>query len=121
MEKRLKEMTVADVVDSQEFLDEMTKQVSRETETLKEWQRKAVAQRKRLQRSPIDSLMEREVFTGWKMVTLYRGVLNKALIGFSAAERKYITDVGTVVYAKVIRDIQERERREDDGAEKTDV
>ena len=56
----------------------------------------------RLQRAPIQRLIEREVFNADDMIELYKRIVCKQLNGFSAAEREYIKNVCMMAYWRVV-------------------
>ena len=110
--KSLKELTVREVITMPEFVKYMQEVVNSEKFHHKGAEMEAVKNGLRLQRTPYDSLMERDLLHGDRMVDLYGAALDKSLIGFSAAERGYIYLVGTQAFQRFMVKLQEEEKKQ---------
>lgn len=107
-EEDLKQLKVSDVIAMPEFTKEMDRQIHLEQESIATARREAAIKGKRLQRTPVDSLMEKGIFYPEKMVELYSKVVEKALIGFSSMERQYIYGIGYICFGRVLVLLKER-------------
>ena len=103
MTNGLKEMTVEQLIDSDDFKRELEIQITNECEHHDKMAREAFTKGLRLQRAPIARLREREVFNQQDMRELYKRILCGVLQGFSAAERTYIKQVCMVAYWRVVQ------------------
>ena len=95
-------MTVEQLLDSKEFRQELELQIQMEDKHHTEMSHQAVAAGLRLQRAPIQRLIEREVFNADDMIELYKRIVCKQLNDFSAAERKYIEQICMMAYWRVV-------------------
>lgn len=95
--EELEKLKVKDVLRMSDFLEEMKRQVEIEEDS----HTKALLHGK-LKRTPLDSLREKKVFNTERMTDLFEGVLNKSLLGFSAAERDYIYMLGMLAFKRVM-------------------
>ena len=98
----LKEMTVEQLLDSEEFRKELQVQIDREQAHHDKMMREAFVKGLRLQRNPINRLMEREVFNAEDMTALYKMIIVKCLDGYSSTERDYIRKVCMMAYWRVV-------------------
>jgi hypothetical protein len=98
----LKMLTVEQLLDSKQFHDELEMQITIEEKHHTEMSYQAVGAGLRLQRAPIQRLIEREVFNADDMIELYKRIVCKQLNGFSAAEREYIKNVCMMAYWRVV-------------------
>lgn len=110
MEKLLSKMTVADVLDSEEFRKELELQINNETEHHDKMMREAFTVKMRLQRAPIARLRERGVFNVDDMTAAYKLIIVKKLEGFSASEREYIKQVCMMAYWRVVERLKKKEK-----------
>ena len=101
-EEELKKMTVKEVIELPEFLEEMKVQVKIEQDTHTE----EIA-RGRLRRTPLDAIRERGVLYADKMVELFASVVAKTLEGYSSSERQYIYGVGMLCFGRVLNRLRE--------------
>ena len=108
-ELNLKEITVGEFLDSEEFRTELKKVIDHETEYHDRMMRVAFTKKLRLQRNPINSLREKEVFNVDDMVAAYKLIIAKQLQGFSATERDYIKRVCLAAYGEVVARQKKRE------------
>ena len=96
-------MTVRDVL----MLDEFRAQMLQVMDGEYDHQRRAAAEARkngcRINRTPLDSLRERDVWHADEMIEYFGSVLNKSLIGFSAAEREYISLVGMAAFKRTMQ------------------
>lgn len=109
--KSLKELTVREVITMPEFVKYMKEVIDGEKFNLKQAQLQAITKGMRLQRTPLDSLIESGNVEAEKMVDLYGAVLDKSLIGFSSAERGYIYLVGMQAFQRFMVRLQEEEKK----------
>ena len=96
----LKGMTVEQLLDSKEFHKEVEVQIAMEMKHHTEMSHQAVGMGLRLQRAPIQRLIEKEVFDADSIIKAYKLIICKQLPSdFSAAEREYIKQVCMMAYA----------------------
>jgi hypothetical protein len=98
----LQGMTVDQLLDSKEFRKELELQLQIEEKHHTEMSYQAVGAGLRLQRSPIQRLMEKKVFNVDDIIAAYKNIVCKTLQGFSAAEREYIKNVCMMAYWRVV-------------------
>lgn len=110
MEKLLNEMSVLDVLDSEEFKKELGVQIQNESEHHDRLMREAFTKGLRLQRNPQERLRERNVFNVEDMTAAYKMIVAKMLEGFSSSEREYIKQVCLMAYWRVIETYKKREK-----------
>ena len=108
----LKQMTVEQLLDSDEYRKELGVQIANEQEHHDKMMREAFVRGMRLQRNPINSLREREVFNVDDMVALYKQIIAKCLEGYSAAERDYIRRVCMMAYWRVVERHKQEEKKD---------
>ena len=95
----LKDMTFPQVLALQIFRDELQQQMDIE--------KKALNDAGRIQnRTILQELIRRGEFTAERLTAAYYHIMHKEATGYSANERKYITDVCTIAYTKTIRTLQ---------------
>ena len=93
----MKQMTVNELIGTEVFREEVEKQLEMEMVSHKDAAVGALMQGVKLKRSPFDSLMERGILDDAnEVVLLYRGVLNRAVMGLSSSERNYISALGYI-------------------------
>lgn len=97
----LKDMTFPQVLELEIFRDALSQQMNRELGALKEAEKHG-----KVARMALTSLVERGKFTVDDFTTAYYHIMHKEATGYSANERKYITDVCTIAYTKTIRTLQ---------------
>ena len=98
----LRKMTVEEVLDSVDFERELIKQIENETNHHSEMAKQAFYSGMRLQRAPIQSLIDKGVFDAENVRDIYKHIICKTLNGFSAAEREYIKNVCMMAYWRVV-------------------
>ena len=99
----LKGMTVEQLLDSKEFHKEVEVQVAMEMKHHTEMSHQAVGMGLRLQRAPIQRLIEKEVFDADNIIKAYKLIICKQLSSdFSAAEREYIKNLCMMAYWRVV-------------------
>ena len=99
----LKGMTVEQLLDSKEFHKEVDVQVAMEMKHHTEMSHQAVGMGLRLQRAPIQRLIEKEVFDADNIIKAYKLIICKQLSSdFSAAEREYIKNLCMMAYWRVV-------------------
>ena len=106
----LKQMTVEQLLDSEEYRKELQVQITNETEHHDRMMREAFTKGLRLQRNPINRLRERDVFNVEDMVAAYKQIIAKYLEGFSSAERDYIRRVCMMAYWRVVERYRKQEK-----------
>lgn len=100
--EKIDKMTIEQLIDSEEFRQELAVQIENETDHHDRMMREAFNAGMRLQRAPIARLRERGVLNAEDMAELYKHIICKSLDGYSAAEREYIKNVCMVAYWRVI-------------------
>ena len=98
----LKGMSVEQLIDSKEFREELDIQIAMEKKHHTEMSYQAVNAGLRLQRAPIQRLLDRDVLNADTMAELYKLMICKQLQGYSAAEREYIKNVCMMAYWRVV-------------------
>ena len=99
----LKGMTVEQLLDSKEFHKEVEVQIAMEMKHHTEMSHQAVGMGLRLQRAPIQRLIEKEVFDADNIIKAYKLIICKQLSSdFSAAEREYIKNLCMMAYWRVV-------------------
>lgn len=114
MDKELKDMTVRDVIMQPGFVRYLDEVIKGEASNYRTAELQALVTGRRLQRTAYDSLTERNVMEGARMVDLYGAVLDKSLVGFSAEERRYIEMIGNEAYRRYfvrLHDDEERKKK----------
>lgn len=106
MKKKLEEMTVRELLMTDEFVRTLGEVIENERQSFREVRYKAYKEGRRLQRNPIDRLEERGVFNTEDMQSLYAMVVAKCLTGYSASERNYIELVGRQAYRVTIQKLR---------------
>lgn len=107
----LSKMTVEQLLDSEEYRKELQVQITNEQEHHNRMMREAFMRGLRLQRNPINSLRERDVFNVEDMVAAYKQIIAKFLEGFSSAERDYIKRVCMMAYWRVVEKHKKQEKQ----------
>ena len=96
-------MTVEQLLDSKQFKEELQLQIDMEKKHHTEMSYQAVGAGLRLQRAPIQRLIEKNVFDADNLIAAYKLIICKAMGSyFSAAERKYIERVCMMAYWRVV-------------------
>ena len=99
----LKGMSVEQLLDSKDFRKEVQLQLDMEEKHHTEMSYKAVGAGLRLQRAPIQRLMEKKVFNADDIIKAYKLIICKQLgSAFSAAEREYIKNICMMAYWRVV-------------------
>lgn len=107
----LKRMTIADVLKTTEFYNNIKVVIS----DLENTRRKAgMMADAPLKRHPIDRLQEREVFKPRKMIILYSMAMDKKLQGYSSSERNFILQVGNEAFNKTMKQLVDKEKKDDE-------
>lgn len=106
----LEKMKVGELLDSEEFKKELEIQIRNEQEHHDHMMREAFLRGLRLQRNPINSLIERGVFNSDDIREMYRLIICKALEGFSSSEREYIKRLCLVTYWRTVEKIKKKEK-----------
>ena len=108
----LKEMTVEQLIDSDEFIKELEVQITNECEHHDKLAREAFTKGLRLQRAPIARLRERKVFNQQDIREIYKRILCKVETDYSAAERTYIKQLCMVAYWRTVQKMKEAEAKD---------
>ena len=99
----LKGMTVEQLLDSKQFRKELDIQIQMESKHHTEMSYKAVEAGLRLQRAPIQRLMEKGLYDADHIIQAYKLIICKQLgSDFSAAEREHIKQICMMAYWRVI-------------------
>ena len=99
----LKGMTVEQLLDSKQFKEELDIQIVMERKHHTEMSYKAVEAGLRLQRAPIQRLIDKGVFDVENIIKAYKLIICKQLgSDFSAAEREYIKNICMMAYWRVV-------------------
>ena len=108
--KELKELKVRDVLMMDEFRVQISQVMEAEVFNQSKAEKEARAKGCRINRTPLDRLCARKVWEPETMIEYFGSVLNKSLIGFSAAERDYIYLVGMAAFKRTMQKLQEAEK-----------
>lgn len=106
---KLNDMTVKELIESADYRKELQWQIDMEQKHYDEMCLQAVEAHMRLKRAPIARLMERGVFDVVQMIELFKAIICKTLIGYSAAEREYIRLLCMMAYWRVVEQNKEKE------------
>lgn len=98
----LKTMTAEQLLDSEDFLKALQVKIDAEKDHHDRMMRVAFTKKLRLQRNPINRLMERGVFNANDIKDIYKLILVKQLQGFSSTEREYVKVLGNIVYGELV-------------------
>lgn len=105
----VKEMTIADVLKTPEFYNNLKVVIS----DLENTRRNAgISANAPLKRHPIDRLQEKGVFEPGQMTVLYASAMDKKLQGYSSSERTFILNVGGEAFNKAMKILLENEKKE---------
>lgn len=112
---KVKEMTIADVLKTPAFYNNLKVVIS----DLESTRKKAVMMVDvSLKRHTIDRLQERGVFEPGQMTVLYVNAMDKKLQGYSSSERKFILQVGGEAFNITMKQLVDQEKK--DNEEKRD-
>ena len=99
----LQGMTVEQLLDSKQFKEELDIQISMERKHHTDLSYQAVEAGLRLQRAPIQRLIEKEVYDVENIIKAYKLIIWKQLSSdFSSAERQYIKNICMMAYWRVV-------------------
>lgn len=98
----LSKAAIEQLLDSEMFERELIRQIDMETQHHDEMARQAFASGLRLQRAPITTLREKGIFDAENIRDIYKRIVCKTLVGFSAAEREYIKNLCMMAYWRVV-------------------
>jgi len=116
--KSIKEMTVREVLMTGEYRDEVQRVMDGEVFRQDKAAAEARKQKARLNRTPLDSLLEKGAWEAEKMTDYYACILDKSLVGFGATERAYIEMVCFEAFRRVIQRYKEQEGIEDNATKR---
>ena len=116
--KSIKDMTVRDVLMTDEYRDEVQHVMEAEAFRQKKAAAEARRQGARINRTPLDSQREKGAWEAEKMVNYYGCILDKSLVGFGATERAYIEMVCFEAFRRVIHRYKEQEGIEDNATKR---
>lgn len=105
----VKEMTIADVLKTPEFYNNL-KVVISDLENIRRNAR--ISANAPLKRHPIDRLQERGVFEPGQMTVLYANAMDKKLQGYSSSERKFILEVGGEAFNITMKQLVDQEKKD---------
>lgn len=106
--KKVEEMSVAEVLATKEFEDEISKLINDLSKDRDDAKQKYG---KRLKAHPIDKLRKQGVFNALNLTSLYGQVLDKRVVGYSAAERKFILECGTEAFGNVMNKLVKKSKK----------
>ena len=107
----MKQMTVDELIGTEVFREEVEKQLEMEKASHKDVTVHAMIQGVRLKRSPFDSLKERGIMDDVDtVVCLYRGILERAVVGLSAGERGYLSDLCRLAGRRAVLRMRDEEK-----------
>lgn len=107
--KEVKDMTIADVLKTPAFYNNLKVVIS----DLENTRRIAgIVADAPLKRHPIDRLQEKGVFEPGQMTVLYASAMEKKLHGYSSSERTFILNVGGEAFNKAMKILLENEKKE---------
>ena len=109
----LEDMTISDVLKTNEFHENMGMIIADLTHTRK---KANINSKAPLKRHPIDRLLERGVFKPGEMTLLFANAMNKKLQGYSSNERTFILQVGREALMKTIKQFVDQEDKDDEEA-----
>lgn len=99
----LQGMTVEQLLDSKQFKEELDVQIKMERKHHTDLSYQAVEAGLRLQRAPIQRLIEKEVFDVENIIKAYKLIICQQLSSdFSSAERLYIKNICMMAYWRVV-------------------
>ena len=104
----LKQMTIEQLLDSVAFERELIQQIDMEAKHHDDMSRQAFTSGMRLQRAPIATLREKGIFDAENIRDIYKRIVCKTLVGFSAAEREYIKNLCMMAYWRVVEKHKQR-------------
>lgn len=104
----VKEMTIADVLKTPAFYNNLKVVISDLENTRRKTGMMADAP---LKRHPIDRLQERGVFEPGQMTVLYANAMDKKLQGYSSSERKFILEVGGEAFNITMKQLVDQEKK----------
>ena len=116
--KSIKEMTVREVLMTDEYRDEVQRVMDGEVFRQDKAAAEARKQKARMNRTPLDSLREKGAWEAEKMVNYYGCILDKSLVGFGFTERAYIEMVCFEAFRRVIKRYKEQEGIEDNATKR---
>lgn len=113
----VKEMTIADVLKTPAFYNNLKVVIS----DLENTRRKAgMMADAPLKRHPIDRLQERGVFEPGQMTVLHANAMDKKLQGYSSSERKFILEVGGEAFNITMKQLVDQEKKDNENVERKD-
>lgn len=107
----VKEMTIADVLKTPDFYNNMKVVISDLENTRK---KAAMMANALLKRHPIDRLQERGVFEPGQMTVLYAKAMDKKLQGYANAERCFILQVGGEAFNITMKQLVDQEKKDNE-------
>ena len=105
----VEDMTISDVLETNEFHDNLGMIIADLKQTRKKARIKAP-----LKRHPIDRLLERGVFKPGEMTLLFAKAMDKKLQGYSSSERTFILQVGREALMATIKQFVDQEDKDDE-------
>lgn len=112
--KRVADLKVVDVLKMRLYQDNL-KSVMDELETSRRDARNVLNEREKLKAHPIDKLIDKGIWNCGDFTVLYAQVCDKVAVGYSATERKFISEVGTEAFNKTMVKLIEDEKARDNG------
>jgi len=107
--KEVKDMAIADVLETPAFYNNLKVVIS----DLENTRRNAgISANAPLKRHPIDRLQEKGVFEPGQMTVLYASAMDKKLQGYSSSERKFILEVGGEAFNITMKQLVDQEKKD---------
>lgn len=113
----VKEMTIADVLKTPAFYNNLKLVISYLENTRK---KAAMMAKAPLKRHTIDRLQERGVFEPGQMTVLYANAMDKKLQGYSSSERTFILQVGGEAFNKTMKQLVDKDKADNENATRKD-
>ena len=111
----VKEMTIADVLKTPAFYNNLKVVISDLGNTRRNARISANAP---LKRHPIDRLQGKGVFELGQMTVLYASAMDKKLQGYSSSERKFILEVGGEAFNITMKQLVDQEKKDNESIKK---
>ena len=107
---QLKKSTVADILQTPEYGDNLQKLLDLLWNSRQQAREKATSRNQQLKAHEIDRLHEKGYWQASTFIEEYKSVINKTS-RLSASEREYIREVGTSAYVTTIKQIQNASKK----------
>ena len=108
--KKVEDLTIADVLQMPIYLSNLENLLDSLKKSRSEARKKAHDEGKQLSSHPIDKLSKTDIWQPGNFIVAYANVMDKKLQGYSANERKFISDVGTEAFNSTMKALIENEK-----------